>query len=643
MASSNNFIYPTPFLIPKVRMSKKVIVKFLPDDKEIEVKKGTSIMEAAISTGVYIDSICGGRGRCGKCRILVEKGAPRSEPTDVLKKGDLEKGYLLACETFAEDDTRILVPEESRLGLHQILKSSDIEAVAELNPLVRKEYVELDPPTLEDNISDLSRLERALEEKEICDTCVSLPLLKNFSKVLRKKDWKVTLTFADAGRVSTVVDIESGNTTDDLHGIAVDIGTTTVVVELVDLLTGEVLDCEADYNKQVMFGEDVLTRILYATEEEDGLPNLKKAIVGTINYLIGILAKRNGLRRRDIHFMTAAGNTTMTHLFLGLDPAQIRMDPYIPVANNIPFVRARETGIKINGHGYVYCLPGRSSYVGGDITADILSTGMHKKDELALLIDVGTNGEVVLGNKDWMVSASCSAGPAFEGGEVDFGIRATTGAIERVTLTPDLDVKYQTIGNVKPKGICGSGLIDLLAELFMHGAMNKAGQLEPNGSKRIRDGEEGKEFVFVWAEDTNINKDMVVTEVDIKNIMRTKAAVFAACSLLLKSMDRKFDELERLYVAGGFGNYLDVRKSVYLGLLPDVSTDIYKFIGNGSVAGSRLVLLDSSKLDEAKEIVRKMTYIELSVNPMFYNEFTSALFFPHTDLDLFPSAKELIL
>lgn len=624
-------------------MSKTVTVRFHPDEKEIVVMKGTNIMEAAISAGVYIDSICGGRGRCGKCKVIIEKGEPRKDQHELLKKSDIDKGYAIACLTYVENDTEVLVPEESRLGLHQILKSSEIESVSELNPLVRKQYLEMDPPTLEDNISDLSRLERALEEREICDTCVSLPLLKNFSKILRKEEWKVTLTFADAGKESTVVDIESGDTTQNLHGIAVDIGTTTVVVELVDLLTGKVIDIEADYNKQVMFGEDVLTRILYATEEEGGLPKLKKAIVSTINYLIGLLCQRNNLRRRDIQFMTAAGNTTMTHLFLGLDPAQIRMDPYIPVANNIPFVRAKETGIKINRSAFVYCLPGRSSYVGGDITADILATGLHKKDELALLIDVGTNGEVVLGNKEWMVSCSCSAGPAFEGGEVDFGIRATNGAIERVTLTPDLEAKYETIGKVKPKGICGSGLIDLLAELFMHGAINKAGQFEDTGSKRIRPGDEGKEFVVVWAEDTNINKDMVISEVDIRNIMRTKAAVFAACSVLLKTMNYKFSDIEKLYVAGGFGNYLDVRKSVYLGLLPDVNTELYSFIGNGAVAGSRLVLLDESKLDEAKDIVRTMTYIELSVNPMFYNEFTSALFFPHTDIDLFPTAKELLI
>lgn len=623
-------------------MSKSVLIRFRPDEKEVEVKKGTTLLEAAISSGVYVDSICGGRGKCGKCKVILEKGVPEKS-AEHLTQDEVEKGYILACKTHIQDDTEILVPEESRLGLHQILKSSQVVTVKELNPLVRKQYLEIDPPTLEDNISDLSRLERALEEREICDTCVSLPLLKNMSKVLRKEDWKVTLTFADAGKESTVIDIENGDTTDRLYGVAVDIGTTTVVVELVDLTSGQVIDCEADYNKQVMFGEDVLTRILYATEEEKGLQKLRKAIVSTIDYLIGVLAKRNGLRRRDIQFMTAAGNTTMTHLFLGLDPAQIRIDPYIPVANNIPFIRAGETGIKINRKGFVYCLPGRSSYVGGDITADILATGLHKKDELSMMIDVGTNGEVVLGNKDWMVSCSCSAGPAFEGGEVDFGIRATTGAIERVTLTPDLEVKYSTIGNVKPKGICGSGLIDLLAELFMHGAMNKAGQLEEIGSKRIRDGDEGKEFVVVWSDETNIKKDMVISEVDIKNIMRTKAAVFAACSVLLKSTNHRFSDIQRLYVAGGFGNYLDVRKSVYLGLLPDVDSDLYTFIGNGSVAGSRLVLLDRTKLEEAKGIVRKMTYIELSVNTTFYDEFTSALFFPHTNLGLFPSAKELLV
>lgn len=623
-------------------MSESAQVRFHPDEKKVEVRKGTSILEAAISSGVYIDSICGGRGKCGKCKVIVKRGKTEKESTEYLRREEIERGYVLACKTFVHEDAEIFVPEESRLGLLQILRKSELITLEQLNPLVRKQYLELEPPSLRDNVSDLSRLERTLEEKGICDTCLSLPLLKKLSKSLRRKDWKVTLTFADTGRESTIIDIEPGDKTSRLYGVAVDLGTTTVVAELVDLISGSVVDSEANYNKQVVFGEDVLSRILFV-EEERGLSRLKKAIVETVNYLVEVLARRNKIKWREIQMMTAAGNTTMTHLFLGLDPSYIRVDPYIPVANHIPFLRASEIGVKINRNGFVYCLPGRSSYVGGDITADILATGLHKKDELSLLIDVGTNGEVVLGNKDWMVSCSCSAGPAFEGGEVDFGIRATTGAIERATLTPDLEVKYSTIGNVKPKGICGSGLIDLLAELFMHGAVNRAGQFERTDSERIREGEEGKEFVVVWAEETKIQKDMVLTEVDIKNIMRTKAAVYAACSVLLKSMDYRFDDIERLYVAGGFGNYLDVRKSVYLGLLPDVDPDLYTFIGNGAVAGARLVLLDKGRLQQAKEIVKKMTYIELSVNPMFYDEFTSALFFPHTDLELFPSAKELLI
>jgi uncharacterized 2Fe-2S/4Fe-4S cluster protein (DUF4445 family) len=415
------------------------------------------------------------------------------------------------------------------------------------------------------------------------------------------------------------------------------------VVELVNVGTGDIVAKKAAYNKQVIHGEDVLTRILHAEEEKNGLQDLRKLIVETINYLLEEAMKEADVKRNEICYGAAAGNTVMTHLLLGLNPAHIRREPYIPTANFFPLIKAKETGIKINPEGYFYILPCRSSYVGGDITADVLASALHRTDKLSLLIDVGTNGEVVLGNKDWMVSCSCSAGPAFEGGEVDYGIRATRGAIEKVALTTSLDVKYATIGNVKPKGICGTGLIDLLAELFTHGVIDRSGRIRSLDSPRIRDGKEGKEFVVVWANETKINKDMVITEVDIRNIIRTKAAVYAAASVLLKTMKHSFDDVEQIFIAGGFGNYLDTRKSIWLGLLPDVSPEKFKFIGNGSLAGARLTIISRKSRKESIEIAKKMTYIELSVTPSFFNEFTSAMFLPHTDIEKFPSAKELVI
>lgn len=626
-----------------LEMADKVRIRFLPDDKAIEVDKGTDLLDAAIEADIYIDSICGGRGKCGKCKVIVQAGDVSTEKTELLEPGEIKKGYHLACMTRAEGDVEVLVPEESRAGLLQILMKADVVQAEKLDPPIVKFYFELSEPTLTDNLSDLDRLKRALSDHGIEDIMGPLPVMRRMSDLFRKSEWNVTATIVEDGECHELVHLQGGDTSARNFSLAVDVGTTTVVAELVNLSSGEIVAKKATYNKQVIHGEDVLTRILHAEEEKGGLKVLRMLIVETINYLLKEMMDDAGVRRNEICYAAAAGNTVMTHLLLGLNPAHIRREPYIPSANFFPLIKARETGIKINPEGYVYILPCRSSYVGGDITADVLASALHKTDKLSMLIDVGTNGEVVLGNKDWMVSCSCSAGPAFEGGEVDYGIRAMVGAIEKVTLTTDLEVKYKTIGDVKPKGICGSGLIDLLAEMFMHGVIDRSGRIRPLKIPRVRDGPEGKEFVVVWADETRIYKDMVITEVDIRNIIRTKAAVYAAATVLLKTMNYSFDDVEQIFIAGGFGNYLDTRKSIWLGLLPDVDPDKFRFIGNGSLAGARLTILSKKSKQEATDIAKKMTYIELSVTPSFFNEFTSAMFLPHTDLEKFPSARELVI
>ncbi|MFQ6106220.1 MAG: ASKHA domain-containing protein [Thermoplasmata archaeon] len=624
-------------------MAEKVRIRFSPGDETVNVDKGMDLLDAAIEADVYIDSICGGRGKCGKCRVIVKAGEVSTEETELLTPEDIEKGYRLACMTRAQGDVKVLVPEESRAGLHQILTKAEVMEAEELDPPVMKFHFELGEPTLTDNLSDLDRLKRSLSDHGICDIMGHIPVMRRMSDLFRSSKWDVTATIVEEGECYELVHLEAGDTSGRNFGLAVDVGTTTVVAELVNLSTGEIVAKKAAYNKQVIHGEDVLTRILYAEEEKGGLQDLRRLIVETINYLLEEMLKEAKAGRNEICYAATAGNTVMTHLLLGLNPAYIRREPYIPTANFFPLIKAREVGLKINPEGYVYILPCRSSYVGGDITADVLASALHKTDKLSMLMDVGTNGEVVLGNRDWMVSCSCSAGPAFEGGEVDYGIRATVGAIEKAALTTDLDVKYSTIGNVRPKGICGTGLIDLLAELFTHGVIDRSGRIRPLDTPRIRDGPEGKEFVVVWADETKIKKDMVITEVDIRNIIRTKAAVYAAATVLLKTMNYSFEDLEQIFIAGGFGNYLDTRKSVWLGLLPDVNPEKFRFIGNGSLAGARLTMMSKKSKQQAIDIAKKMTYIELSVTPMFFNEFTSAMFLPHTDIEKFPSAKELVI
>jgi uncharacterized 2Fe-2S/4Fe-4S cluster protein (DUF4445 family) len=652
------------------------IVTFQPDNKSIKVKKGETIMNAAINAGVFINSVCGGLGKCGKCKVQV-KGKVNAGDSELLSKEEKEDNFYLACEAIIEGDAEVYIPEVSRAAKHQILVKSKGISIEELSPMTKKLRLTLPVPSLEDNISDLERIKKGLAEQNIENPKIDLDLLRTAAKTLRDNLWDVVVTTSDIDGQNKIVYIDSKETTNKHFGLAIDIGTTTVVVSLIDLNSGEMIATKSNYNKQIVCGEDVLARINYA-EEEGGLEKLNKLIVETINFLIEQLTLDDELCRRgiaygtckeDITSVVTAGNTTMSHLFLTLDPQHIRLEPYIPTASLIPFMKAKDFGLEVNSEAPVYCMPCRSSYVGGDITADILASGLDKKDELSLLIDVGTNGEAVIGNKEWLISCSCSAGPAFEGGEVQHGMRAAIGAIEKIALNvlpqeggeeKDIKVFYRTIGDVKPKGICGSGLIDLLAELFINGIIDKSGNINDVPSPRIRDGAEGKEFVVVWAEETSLGrdviaqrredgeivmkeadgKDIVITEADIKNIIRTKGAVYASCSVLLKSTNHTFNDLDKIYIAGGFGNYIDLKKAILLGLFPDVPLDKYEFIGNGSLGGARLALLSQDMRKEAERIYKMMTYIELSVNNMFYNEFTSALFLPHTDINLFPSVAD---
>lgn len=652
-------------------------VTFQPDNKTVNVKQGETILNAAVGADVFINSVCGGMGKCGKCRVQVEGKVSRWD-SELLSEEDRDNNICLACVSKVEGDIEVYIPETSRAMKHQILTTSTGIEVGSLAPMTRKVHLALSAPSLEDNVSDFERIKRALKDQGIEDAQMDLQFLGSLASTLRENQWDVGVTVTELAGKNEIISIHPKELVGKHFGLAIDIGTTTVVVSLIDLNTGETVASRSNYNKQIVCGEDVLARINYA-EEDGGLFNLQRLIVETINYLIEeltlddeVCARRpkEGTCKEDITSVVASGNTTMTHLFLGLDPQHIRLEPYIPTACMFPMIKARDLILETNPHAYIYCMPCRSSYVGGDITADILASGLYKKDELALLVDVGTNGEAVIGNKDFLASCSCSAGPAFEGGEVQFGMRASVGAIEKLALTvlpgkddeKDIKIYYKTIGKVLPKGICGSGLIDLLAELFINGVIDKSGSINDISSPRIRDGEEGKEFVVVFAEETGLGKDViahkredgkiilkeskgkdiVITDSDIKNIIRTKGAVYASCSVLLKSMNYTFDDLDRIYIAGGFGNYIDMKKAILLGLFPDIPMKKYDFIGNGSLGGARLALLSKDMRTEAEKIYRKMAYIELSVNNMFYNEFTSALFLPHTDLSLFPTVESIL-
>ncbi len=616
-------------------MTKEFKVVFKPDNKTVKVGRGTTVLDAATSSDIYIDSICGGRGKCGKCKVIID-GNVHADATDLLSAEETARGYYLACLARVAGNLTVTIPKESRVESHQILMKSEIVPLPAIEPPLTKISLSLSPPSLTDYMSDLDRVTRALRNLGIENVTIGLPTLKKLSRILRENEWNVIVTLMDLWDRQEIIDI-GPTSDDDLSGVAIDIGTTTIVVELVDLKSGTVIDSRSDYNKQVVYGEDVLSRILYTEEHKDGIHKLTTTVRYAINDLIRELVIDNKMRYEKICRAVISGNTVMMHLFYGLDPKYIRHEPYIPVMSFVPQMKAVKLGLSVNPNAYIYALPCRSSYVGGDVTADVIASGMSDRKEISLLIDVGTNGELVLGNESFLVSCSCSAGPAFEGGEVEFGTRAMYGAIERI-LIDDNKVHYSTIGNVRPKGICGSGLIELIAELFSNGVIDRVGKIQPDKNNiRIQVGSSGSQFVVAFKGETAINKDIVITDVDIQNILRTKAAVYASSNVLLKTFGYKFTDLTDVFIAGSFGNYLDIKKAITIGLLPDLPLDVFKFIGNGALGGARMVLLSRSMQDIAEEVVANMTHIELSVNSMFFKEFTSALFIPHTEIDQFPS------
>jgi uncharacterized 2Fe-2S/4Fe-4S cluster protein (DUF4445 family) len=500
--------------------------------------------------------------------------------------------------------------------------------------LTVKKRVKLLAPTLADNLADLERLSRALGTERRLD--VPLPLLRSLPFLLRSTSWDagVVLVNEDVGNaLVSIGDRDARNL-----GAALDIGTTTVVLSLVDLESGETLATASDYNRQMRAGDDVISRIAYA--EEGGLEELQGLVIQSVNHLLRE-AKQACPERAGTGVITAlsvAGNTTMVHLFLGIDPMHIRYEPYVPVANVPPLLKGKDLQLDMEPEGPVFILPGRASFVGGDITADVVASGLRRGPELTLLIDVGTNGEVVVGNDELLVACSTSAGPAFEGGEVASGMRAMSGAVERVRIGADLEPELGVIGGGRPIGICGSGLIDLVAQMFLRGLLDKKGRIQDLDSKRVRRTDEGMEYVLFEDEVQGPSgKRIVISDADLANILRTKAAVHAGCCVLLKALGKGHDDLGRVCIAGGFGNYIDVENAVAIGLLPDLPRQKFDFIGNASLAGAEQVLLSREKRREAFEVHHNMTYLELSTSQDFFDEFSSATFLPHTDAERFPS------
>lgn len=632
-------------------------VKFDNADKPVTVLSGSLITDAARLAGISINQPCGGQGRCGRCTVQVVTGAVRRRSALRLLQTDLDKGYALACQTVIESDILVDIPPqeaiERRLSTDRVVSEIQVpeDYTFELKQSVRRYFLTLSPPSMEDQADDASRIRKAFRQLyRIENINLSLPVLRKISNSLREGNWEVTVileTYRYKERIPQyrVIDIYPGLIPKEtpLWGAAIDVGTTTVTLWLVNLLTGKIEAQVSEYNGQITRGEDVISRIVYA-DKQNGSEELQVLVLDTIHQLLERACKRvKGIQVNpgDILKVTIAGNSVMMHLLLGIPSKNIRLTPFITAVNQFPILEAKEIGIKIHPEATVLCLPCVASYMGSDITAGVYSSGLDKTAKLSLFMDVGTNGEIVLGSQDWLVSCACSAGPAFEGAGVTCGMRATTGAIEEVWINGNnFEPTYRVIGGGKPRGICGSGLISLLAEMFMTGIVDKAGNIDQTKpSNRIRNSELGVEYILAWANETETGREIFISHVDIDNLLRAKGAIYAGYQVLANSVGVSLGSIEQMLIGGSFGKYINIEKAIEIGLLPDMEWDRFNFLGNTSIKGAYYALLDDQALENILEVASRMTYIELSADNSFYEAFMSALFLPHTDLNLFPSVN----
>ncbi|HLE50770.1 MAG TPA: ASKHA domain-containing protein [Anaerolineales bacterium] len=627
----------------------------------VSVPTGTLLAEAARSAGVELMQPCGGQGRCGRCALQVISGNVRRRSTIRLSEEDIAQGFALACQTVIEGDISIAIPPQEKI--ERLLTSDRTAGEVTVPPGYDATYdqtiqavtITLTPPDMSDQRDDWSRLQTTLRQQAgIEDMHASLGLMRHLSDVLRQSEWCVsaildTQAWDRPGSPPRLIDIRPGSPLSEtpLWGAAIDIGTTTVTVWLVDLLSGKVAAQVAQYNKQIARGEDVVSRIIYASKDSGG-EQMRSLVLETVNELLGQACKRvksdPPLDPKDIVKASVVGNSTMIHLLLGIPAGNIRMMPFITAVNQIPTLTAGEVGIDIHPDGTVDCLPGVASFVGADITAGVLSSGVDDAEKITLFMDVGTNGEIVLGSREWLVTCACSAGPAFEGAGVMHGMRATKGAIEDVWINGDtFDPTYRVIGGARPHGLCGSGLIALLAEMFLTGVVDKSGNFNYQlNIPRIREGDHGWEYVIAWAAETGHGKDIAITHVDVDNLLRAKAAIYAGFTILANSVGIPLEWAEQVLIGGSFGKYINVEKAIDIGLLPDLPWERFQFLGNTAVRGAYLALLDRQARARVREIASRMTYIELSADNTFYEAFMSALFLPHTDLSRFPTVEAAI-
>ena len=641
----------------RIAILERVRVRFLPDNVSVEAGTGDTILDTALEAGIFIPAACGGSGACAQCKVKIVEGPFEAQTAEKLKAEDRIQGYVLACQTRPLGDVTVeipaakvgrkVIPRDEAERMRATASPMESPIIPEIDPMALQVLVECPPPSSRDNTSDYERLTRTLKvDHGVSPIIASLDVLKELPSELRKGDWKVTAclgiedTLDSAPPIYRLLRVRGGHTASRPTALAVDIGTTSLWGELVNLDSGEVLARASRYNPQISMGDDVISRIVFALKK-DGLARLQQHVAKGINEIIEELIAESGQPRESICYMVAAGNTVMTHLFLGLYPKFLRESPYVPAAQYVAPVPASSLGLNMPGTSFVRVFPGVASYVGGDIVSGVLANGMFESEQMTLFIDIGTNGEIVAGNKDLLMTAACSAGPAFEGGGLEFGMRAAPGAIEGILIDPEThEPMIKTIDAKPALGICGSGIINIISQLLKVGILNQNAKYDQNfHSKRVRQGRSGYEYVICWAGESGIGKDIVLTEADLDNILRAKGAMFSGYSCLLSKIGLDINDLDRVIIAGAFGSFINLDHAVTIGLLPDIDRSKFSFIGNSSLKGARLAAIDRTLFERSKEIARSMTNVELSEDPTYMDNFMAALFLPHTRAELFPSVR----
>ncbi|MEM3585833.1 MAG: ASKHA domain-containing protein [Candidatus Jordarchaeaceae archaeon] len=627
-------------------MTSEIEVTFQPEGKRVKIKSGSSILEAAKLSGVDLTSICGGIGKCGKCKVIVEKGGEiyvnsiTEREKELLSPIEISAGYRLACRTQVKDNITVRIPEESRTG-RQKLQVEGIETPVKLESLVKKYFIKLPSPTLKDSRSDVDRLLGELKSQYGLNLKISYNLLQRLPIILRNSDWNVTaVVWSD----SIIFDVEPGDTTSRIFGYAVDIGTTKLAGYLLDLNTGKVVAVESLMNPQISYGEDVIARITYAARGFKEQKELQQVVVNGVNQILRRLLDKTGVKMEEVYEMTAVGNTAMHHLFLNICPKYLALSPYPPVVKQGTNVKAEKIGVEINQGGNIYVLPVIAGFVGADAVAVILATEIYKREELCMALDIGTNTEVFLGNKDGIITCSCASGPALEGAHIKHGMRAATGAIEKVKIDPDtFEVEYWTVDNAKPCGICGSAMVDILAEMLKAGVIDITGKLNRDvTSPRMRTMESGLEFVLVWGKETLTGEDIVFTQKDIREIQLAKAAIHTGTMTLMKKKGVVEEDIDVLFIAGAFGSYIDPRNARIIGMYPEIALEKIRVVGNAAGTGARMALASKTARKTAEEISDKATYVELAAEPSFQAEFFNSNILPYADLARYPETSELL-